>query len=252
MEIANVISELEKFDGKYKREQVTFAIEHQEEITPHLMNILENVLKDPSKFIKNENYFGHIYAFMLLGYFRETKAHELLIKLFNLPCDIIEDLYGEIALGELKGALYQTCGGSVEQIKKLALNKNVSDSTRSSATSALVYAVADGIVTREEILDFTSSLFKGDETNLPSNFWSFVACDICDLCPDDRAYEVIISAYADGLIEDGVVGLEEFEESIKKGPESCLSEVRNEKNHQLSENFHERMVWWACFEENAL
>lgn len=250
MELKEVISELEKFDGKYKREQVTYAIEHQEEITPYLMDILKNVLEDPVKYSEDENYFGHIYALILLGYFKETKAHDILIEVFSLPEEFIDDLFGDIALEEFKGALYQTCGGSVDKIKKLALNKAVPDSTRNSAISALLYAVVDGIITREETLKFLGKLFRGNETIKPSNFWSFVACDICDLCPDDKTYEVIEKAYEDNLIEEGIVDFEEFQEAIERGVEFCLDNIRREKEGRLLDDVHAMMSWWACFEEN--
>jgi hypothetical protein len=249
MELKEVISKLEKFDRKYKREQVTYAIEHREEITPYLLNILKNVLEEPFKYAQDENYFGHIYTLMLLGYFQETKAHDLLIELFSLQDELIEDLFGDIALEEFQGALYQTCGRSVEKIKKLALNQQASDSTRNSAISALLYTVVDGVITREETLQFLSTLFTGDETVQPSDFWSFVACDICDLCPDATTYEVIKRAYRDHLIDDDIVGFEEFQEAIDQGVEASLNDIRNLKNRRFLNDFHARMSKWACFEK---
>jgi len=64
MEKTNIITEiLEAFkiyDGIYKREQVDAAIEMKEEITPHLIEILENVLADPDPYIQNENLYDHM------------------------------------------------------------------------------------------------------------------------------------------------------------------------------------------------
>ncbi|MDZ7725580.1 MAG: DUF1186 domain-containing protein [candidate division KSB1 bacterium] len=248
MELKKVISELEKFDGRYKREKVTFAIEHQKEITPHLISILKEVTKNPIKFIQDKNYFGHIYALMLLGYFKEEKAHKVLIELFCLPDSIIDGLFGDIAAAEFTGALYQSCGGSVDEIKKLALNKNVPDLTRNSACDALLYAVVDRIITREEALRFLSTLFTGEETTSPSDFWGLVACDICDLCPDKNSYEVIKQAYFDNLIHDGIVAFEEFQEAIDLGVEASLNNIRQDKQARLLDDIHEMMSWWACFE----
>ena len=82
MEKTNIITEILEtfkiFDGNYKREQVDAAIELKEEITPHLIEILENVRADPDPYIQNENLFDHIYALMLLGHFRESKAHNVI------------------------------------------------------------------------------------------------------------------------------------------------------------------------------
>lgn len=252
MELNEVITAFEKFDGKYKREEVDFALEHQEEITPFLIDILQKVIKEPYTFAADENYYGHIYALILLGYFKEKKAHDLLIELFSLPDDIIEDLYGDIAFGNFKIALYQTCNGSVNKIKEMALNKHVADSSRNSAIGALLYAVADGVITRDDALTFLTTLFTGDETDQNSTFWSFIACDICDLCPDEHAYEVIKNAYANNLIDDGIVGFEEFQEAIDLGVEKSLIDLKRDKERDIPEDIHRTMSWWACFEENDL
>lgn len=56
METTNIITEiLEKFrifDGNYKRDQVDAAIELQEEITPFLIEILDNVLANPDPYLE--------------------------------------------------------------------------------------------------------------------------------------------------------------------------------------------------------
>ena len=125
MELTEVLSAFEKFDGKYKRDEVTYALEHQEEITPYLIKILKNILDNPEEYITKKDYDAHIYALILLGYFRETKAHQLIIDLFSISDDFIYELFGDIATGNLPIVLFQTCGGSLENIKSLILNKNV-------------------------------------------------------------------------------------------------------------------------------
>ena len=128
MEKTNNINEILEafkiFDGNYKREEVDAAIELKEAITPHLIEILENVLADPDPYIKNENLYDHIYAWMLLGHFRESKAHNVIIDLFSLPDRIPHELYGDLATSELPTILLRTCGGSIERIKSMASNKD--------------------------------------------------------------------------------------------------------------------------------
>jgi hypothetical protein len=245
MDIEKLVFELEIYDGNYKREHVSYALEHQEEITPYLLNILKCVTDDPLTFIQNDDYCGHIYALILLGYFKKVKAHNLIIDLFSIPEQFIQELFGDIANETLQGALYQTCGGSLKSIKQVALNKNIPDSTRNSATSALLYAVVDDIASREEILTFLSSLFTGNETEKPSDFWNFVACDICDLCPDTHSYEVIKKAYSEGLIEEKTIGFEEFQNAIDLGVEKSLNHIRREKSHRLPDDIHDLLSRWV-------
>ena len=249
LNIKKVISELEKFDGQYKREQVTYALEHQEEITPRLINILRNVAAEPLIYVQREDYFGHIYALILLSFFKEVKAHKPIIDLFSIPEHFIQELFGDVASEDLSGALYQTCGGSLKSIKQLAVNDKVPDSTRNAAIRALLYAVIDGLASREDVLNCLSTLFTGNETGKPSDFWSFIACDICDLCPNASSYEVIKKAYSEGLIDEGIVGFDEFEKAIEIGVEESLNSIRRDKRISLPDNVHDMMSWWACFEE---
>jgi hypothetical protein len=250
MELTEAIPAFEKFDGKYKRDQVAYALEHQEEITPHLIKILKNILDNPLEYITKKDYYAHIYALILLGYFKETKVHQLIIDLFSIPDDFVNELFGDIATDNLPIVLFQTCAGSLENIKTLILNKNAPDTSRISAIGSMLYAVADELISREEVLAFLGTLFTGEETDPSSDFWGFVASDICDLCPDKHIFEIIKKAYDDGLINSGIVGYEEFEESMELGVDSCLAHNRQNMQKAIPEDIHDAMSWWACFEEN--
>ncbi len=146
MELTEVLAAFEKFDGKYKHDQVAYALEHQGEITSHLTKILKNILDNPLEYITKKDYYAHIYALILLGYFKETKAHQLIIDLFSIPEDFITELFGDIATDNLPIVLFQTCGGSLENIETLILDKNAPDTRRISAVGSMLYAVADEVI----------------------------------------------------------------------------------------------------------
>ena len=156
MEKTNNVTELlaafRVFDGIYKREQVDTAIELKEEITPFLIEILEKVLANPDTYIENDDLYDHIYSLMLLGHFRESKAHNLIIDLFSLPKEIPHELFGDLTTSDLPIILLRTCGGSIERIKSMAANNDVDDYCRISALNAMAYAVVEGFVSREEVL----------------------------------------------------------------------------------------------------
>ena len=58
--ITEILEAFKIFDGIYKREQVDAAIELKEEITPFLIEILENVLADPDAYIENKDRYDHM------------------------------------------------------------------------------------------------------------------------------------------------------------------------------------------------
>jgi hypothetical protein len=225
--ISNILAAFETFDGTYKRDEVDAALALQGEITPYLIDVLKNVLADPEATLENPDRFGHVYALQLLGYFRESRAHNVIVDLASLPSEVPHELFGDTITESLASILFATCGGSIERIKELLLNREADEYCRSAAARALAYAVVEGIVSREEILALFGSLFTGNEADSDSGFWSFVASSACDLYPEELM-PVIQKAFADGLIETMFIGLESFERALRQGKKRTLEEVKTE------------------------
>jgi len=253
MEKTNIITEILEafkiFDGDYKREQVDAAIELKKEITPHLIKILENILADPDPYIQNENLYDHIYSLMLLGHFRESKAHNVIIDLFSLPDKIPHELFGDLSTSDLPTILIRTCGGSIERIKSMVSNKDVDDYCRISALNAMAYAVIEGIASREEVISFFGSLFTGNEADEISDFWGLLANFVCDLYPEELM-DTIKKAYNDDLIFSGMIRYEDFKKALADGKEKCLERLKADLERRSLDDIHDSMSWWACFNED--
>jgi len=244
--IAEILKAFEVFDGVYKHTQVDAALELQEEITPHLIGVLEQVLLDPASYANNQDYYAHIYALILLGHFEEQRAHQVIGELFSLPTDIPHQLFGDLVTEDLPIILLRTCGGSTDMIRSLILNKDADEYCRSSAMRAMVFAVADGMISHEDVLAFFGSLFTGNEADSDPSFWSFLANSVCDLYPEGMM-EVIEKAFRDGLISPRVIGIEDFERTLRAGKEQAIERVRTKIRRKSLENVHDYMSWWACF-----
>jgi len=247
--ISEILDGLKIYDGIYKRELVDAAIELKDEITPYLIEILENVLSDPDKYIENQDLYDHIYSVMLLGHFKESKAHKVIVDLFSLPGDISDKLFGDIRTGNLPTILLKTCDVSIELIKSMALNKDADDYCRVSALNAMAYAVVADIAPREEVLSFFGTLFTGDEAHETSHFWDLLANFVCDLYPEELMV-TIKKAYEDGLIFPGMIRYEEMESALKDGKEKCLDRLRTDLEDQSLDDIHESMSWWASFKQD--
>ena len=248
VKVSELLSALEILDGTYKRDQVNAALELREEITPHFIDALEIILADPVMYIDDEQYFAHVYAVILLGYFRESRAHRTIIDLFSLPPDMPEQLFGDITTENLPSILFRTCGGSVELIKSLALNQDSDVDCRASALRAMVYATMDDIVPREEVMDFLGSLFTGSEVDPASNFWNLLAGCINDLYPRELM-NVIEQAYTSELISPRFIGRSNFKNTMRAGKARARRRVREEMARRAPDNIHDWMSWWACFQQ---
>lgn len=249
--ISEILEAFKIHDGVYKRDQIDAAIEMKEEITPYLIDILHKVLSNPNEYIENENLYDHIYALMLLGHFRESAAHRIIVDLFSLPGDLSHDLFGDLATSDLPTLLLRTCGGSMELIRSLALNTDADDYCRISALHAMAYAVVDGIGSRDEVLSFFATLFTGDETDEDSDFWGLLANIAVDLCPEE-IMDTIKHAYEDGFIAQGLIRYEDVEKALEDGQEKCLERLRIDLERHSMDNIHASMSWWACFAEASI
>ena len=244
--IENILEAFKEFDGIYKREQVDEAIELKENITSYLIEILEKIVVNPSEYIEIENYHAHIYALMLLGNFKEHNAHKVIVELFSLPGDIIEELFGDLMMDDLPVILLITNNGNFDLIKSLALNKEAKVSCRDAALKAMVFAVAEGIFKRDELLSLLDRLFKDNPAEYGWDFGDRLAHHVHDIYPGELM-NTIKRAYEDELIFPGFIGFQDFENALKIGKEKCLENVRVDLQRSSLDDVHSRMSWWACF-----
>ena len=247
-----ILNSFEFYDGVYKRDSVEAAVHLKEEITPHLLGILEDVIRNPHKYTdENLQYQSPFYAAMLLSYFKEEIAHPLFLKSFGLPDGLSSDIFGDLVTGNLPIFLYSTCSRNIEGIKELVLNQQAYSYCRISAAQALVYCVASGYTDRQEILKFFSELFTGEPDSLDGEVLSFIACCMNDLYPD-TVMDVIESGYKRDLIFSGIVGKKSFIKTLEvDSPERSLEKVRVKLGREMHENIHDYMEWWACFNKKT-
>jgi len=245
MTIEDILAGFERYDGEYKRQQVDAALRQKEAITPHLLSILDRLLADPDV---EEDYYAYMYAVMLLGHFREPQAHQRIVDLFSLPERTVDPLFGDTITEGLPALLSNTCNGSLEGIKRLALNQNAYEYCRGSAIQAIVYAVVEGLVSRDEALTFLGTLLAEGENNDPDSlFYDEVAIAIYDLYPGEHM-DVIEAAYERELIGDDFILLKEFQKALDKGKDACLQETKQKIAERLLTDMHDSMAWWHCFQ----
>ncbi|MFH1008508.1 MAG: DUF1186 domain-containing protein [Candidatus Latescibacterota bacterium] len=250
MDIKDILESFEFFDGKYKREQVGFAIGKREEITPHLLYILHETLESAEQYVEDKNRYAHIYALFLLAHFKEPQAHGLIVDLFSLPGDISKNLFGDIITEDLPVILLRTCNRNPERIKGLVSNTAADEYCRASAARAIIFGVVEGIIPREEAIAFFESAFTGGQTGYVSDFHSGLACCIHDIYPEELM-KTIEAAFKNGMIDPWRIGLHNFKRALLKGKEACLEDLKRELACRSLDNLHKTMSGWACFRQDT-
>ena len=244
--LLDILEDLSIFDGVYKRESVDAAIENKDEIIPLLIDTLEEVLSSPEEYANNPDYFLPTYAVMLLGHFREAKAHTPIIRLLELPEDTTDDLLGELVHEDIPTILFRTSGGSFEEIKSVVLNRSAWIYSRIAALESMVLAVLEGVLDRDETLEFISSLYWDKKDGFPYEFWtSFVRC-VYDLYPLELL-DTVKNIYSEELIDLFSIHLKDLETALEQDKKAFLEERRTYKQRHSLDDIHKAMSWWACF-----
>jgi hypothetical protein len=246
--VDEIIDAFCRFDGAYRRAHVDAALAMREEITPRLIELLEMVRRKPDLYAEDEEFTGHTYAAMLLAYFRDQRAHGVIVDLFSLRSDLVDTLWGDMITENLPTLLYRTCGGDLAQIKALAANHRADDYCRSSALGALAYAVADGAADRAEIVAFFAALLDKRAASGDSAFLDLLVGTVVDLCPAE-ILDDIKRAYDEDRIDTTFIDYEGVEKLVQQGPAAGLNRLRQEMQRHMPDDFHGAMDWWAMFRE---
>lgn len=251
--IPDILKAFETYDGVYKQYELDEALARQEEITPHLMEILEKVLADPEHYSLEENdEYAHMYAVMLLARFKETRAHEIIVKLFSLPGELPYDLFGSIVDEDLPSILYATSGGNWDLVQTMIETPGVREYCRAAALNALVYFVIFGDKSRDELIPYLDSVFTMlyEEEDYDELCFTTLVLISYDIHPEELM-ERINTAYDDGVISSILIDRESIRKRLKEDKAKVLEETKEKLLQRwFPEDFHEKMSWWSCFKSS--
>lgn len=250
MSTADIPTLLAKFDAisdTYLREEVEQALEMREELTPHLLKILKEVGENPLV-CTLEMRNAHVYAALLLSHYGEPAAHELFLRAFVIPEELLVDLWGDMTTETLSTLLYRTCNGNLEGIKNMIANREVDQYVRCAAMEALSYAVAFDPSRRGEVVEFFQGLFTGEEADKESHFWGNMAATLCDLHPGD-SMDLIRKGFDDKLISAGFISLNNVEDANARSMEEAMESLRKWVNARMPADIHAYISWFAEFNQ---
>jgi Protein of unknown function (DUF1186)/SEC-C motif len=249
MTIEEILKALSHQDNNFPREALRQAVARKDEITPHLLKILERVADDPDEVLDQEEH-SYFYAIYLLAQFRETRAYPLVVRIASLPPETAHAVLDDTITEGLPKILASVCGGDASLITQLAENAEADNCARGSALYALVALTLSGDNTRDEVMSYYSRLFDLTLNEEPSevrdNVLTVIARCAVELCPDEL-YAKIKEAFENGLIDEFIVDLEEADEKMAEGKDAVLPRLREDSHYHLVDSAIEEMAWWAWY-----
>jgi len=249
MTVEEILIALSHKDNKFPREALEQATAQKDEITPHLLKILERVADDPDEALGQED-AAYLYALYLLAQFRETRAYPVVVRIASLPPETVDELLGDAITEGLPKILASVCGGDTSLITRLAENAGAEKFTRGSAVSALVALVLSGDKSRDEVMSYYSRLFDEMLKEEPSEEREVVLTTIAlcatELCPEEL-YDRIKEAFENEVIPEFLTDLEEVDEKMAAGKEAVMPRLREDRHYWLVESAIKEMEWWAWY-----
>jgi hypothetical protein len=249
METVEILHQLERTAETLPRDAVEAAVAQREEITPELLGILEDVVDRAPQFAPERDYIAHFYAMFLLAQFRETRAYPLVVRLASLPSDLLDALCGQFLTEGLGQVLASVCGGELAGIQSLIENEATDQWVRGAALDGLVTLVASGQKSRDEVVSYFASLFRGKLVREWSNAWDVLVSRSSNLYPAELLDDIKL-AFEDGLIDERYIGFDDVERDLAMGKESVLARLAHDPHYRLIEDTVDEMGWWACSHED--
>ena len=247
MEIQEIISQLEYHQGSFPRKALKEAITNKEQITPILLNILEESTANIEELLEQDDYMAHIYAMFLLAQFREKRAYPLIVNFFSTPGDISLEVTGDVVTEYLRRILASVCNSDDSLIKQLAENESADEFVRGAALEALVCLVATGEKTREEILRYYKELLQSELSKQSPFFCAEIVSAATDLYPEE-IYEEIKEAFKKGIVDETILDLKFVDQKLAQSEEKVIAELQDKRNGYIVDTIEE-MEWWAGFLE---
>lgn len=248
MQLEEILSELENNNGIFPRLALEKAIENREAMTPLLLATLEKYKNNLEELLDKPDYILHIYALYLLAQFREPLAYPLIVEFFSAPGEITLDVTGDIVTEDLGKILASVSGGNIDPIKQLVENQQANEFVRSAALKSLVILVAQGMVSREQVIQYFEELFSTLLEKKPDYIWTNLVVYSSQLCSTELK-EHIEQLFEEDFIDTFFIEQEDVDDYFQLGSEAALTRLREHPHYSLIEDTISGMESWACFQQ---
>ena len=240
----NVISELKYFNKEFPRTALEKAISNKEETTQILLSELDQMLETPEIITEDDDYMLHIYAIHLLAQFREKEAFQRIIELVSFSPEQVDFMLGDIITEDLNSILYSTFDGDLTSLKNVIENPMVNIYVRGAALDVYGKLYSDGVVTKEEFINYLRELLYGDNNYGEG---TDLATTIQGVVTNKHLFEMIDdiqTLYDEQRIEEGIVG------SYDSFIDFIYSYEFDRESVGYIDDVIESMYWWPSFEQS--
>jgi Protein of unknown function (DUF1186) len=242
-----ILHRIGRFTGTFERAAVKSAIRRQEEVTPELLRVLENVVRNAEKIDPERNYMAHLYAMFLLAQFREPRAYPLLVQLASLDGDLLYSLCGDFITEHLGRVLASASGGDLAGMQSIVEDEHADEWVRGSGLDGLLTMVVEGQMTRDSMVYYLFRLFRTLERR-PSRVWNSMVSTSCDIYPSELL-DHIRWAYRKGLVEPSCIRMDDVKDNLALGKGRVLARLAADPHFRMVQDTVKEMGCWFGFRQ---
>ena len=243
--LEDIINDLRYLTRGFPKAAVKKAIEKQKEITPLLLNML-NETDECYQSLENHD-MGHLYSMSLLAQFREQSAFPLIIKLASLPEDATDMIFGDGITEDLHKMIASVYNNDLTAIQQLIENPTLCIWSRNAGLKSLLALVKAGALERNQIIHYFKELFNHPAFVDDEMAMTQLVNASCDLYPAEL-YDEIKAAFDRNVVDTTIVNMKWIDKTLAMGQDKALKQYLNEHYDLISDTLQE-MQWWACFQD---
>lgn len=233
-------------NGKFPKKELEEIIANKEEAIPELLQVVDQFIDDPSIASDNHDYFGHLYAFFLLGQFKEQTLFPKLLQLLHWSEQELDRTIGDFLTEGSGRILASVYNGDLDALKELVENVDCDEYARGQAICAITILMLYEQLDREDIISYYQKLLK-DEKMTPYLFAELIM-SACDLHLDEL-FEDIQWAYEKGLVDTWVVNLDGVKNDMTLDKEIKLESSKSNPHKKYIDDTIEELQWWHIFNQ---
>jgi hypothetical protein len=213
-DIESIIEAFDATTNVIPREAILAARERREEITPRLIQYLDDKrqLAETGKVRWN---FGTIIAVLLLVEFRAKEALPHILRLYQLPDDKVDRLLGDDSIIFLPHVFSRLAGDDLAIFDQFVTDRGIDQFARWSALDALTQLVQENQLSYDDaVARMHGHLQHAIEAN-DQDLCTALVSELLDYGAN-KTYETCRLAFANNLVDDEVMGLQGFEDEVQR------------------------------------
>jgi len=245
MQIEEILCEFNETRGSFPLLATFEALALGESITPTLLSILDDVLKN-YKHIKPDN-MDYLFALFILSAQACQQVFPYIIALASLPNDWPENLLGDCITESLPRMIASTYNGDISLVYNMIENEKINVWSRSAGINGLLALVANKYISRDSVIEYFRKLFNSSFVN-NEEFTAMLIQACIDLYPEELLPE-IKKAFANDMVEEVFVNIDDVKYALTVDKKIALQRnLINNVHYRPIEDVKEAMEWMAAFQ----